>query len=149
MDGLEDLNDVVVIGTTNRPDKIDPALLRPGRFDRILHVPLPDKEGREEVFKVHTSGMKLAGDIKLKNIAESTENYSGADIEAVCREAGMVALRKNINAKEVTMGDFKKAFEKIKPSITENDLKRYKTIEEQYLRVARGAAIREAQNYMG
>ncbi len=149
MDGLEDLNEVVVIGTTNRPDKIDPALLRPGRFDRVLHVPLPDKKGREEIFKVHTSGMKLANDVKLKRISESTENYSGADIEAVCREAGMVALRKNIKAKEVTMGDFKKAFEKIKPSITENDIKKYKEIEEQYLRVARGAAIREAQNYMG
>ncbi len=149
MDGLEDLNDVVVIGTTNRPDKIDPALLRPGRFDRVLHVPLPDKKGREEIFKVHTEDMKLASDVKLKSISESTENYSGADIEAVCREAGMAALRKNIKAKEVTMNDFKKAFEKIKPSITETDIKKYKEIEEQYLRVARGAAIREAQNYMG
>ena len=149
IDGLEDLNDVVVIGTTNRPDKIDPSLLRPGRFDRILHVLLPDKKGREEIFKVHTKNMKLSSDIKLKSMAESTENYSGADLEAVCREAGMIALRNNIKAEEVTMNDFRKAFEKIKPSITESDIKKYKEIEEQYLRVARGAAIRETQNYMG
>ncbi len=149
MDGLEDLNEVVVIGTTNRPDKVDPALLRPGRFDRILHVPVPDKKGREEIFKVHTHKMKLAKDINLKRMAEATENYSGADLEAVCREAGMIALRKDIKASEITMGDFKKAFEKIKPSITETDIKKYKEIEEKYLRVARGAAIRESQNYMG
>ena len=128
---------------------MDPALLRPGRFDRILHVPVLDKKGREEIFKVHTHKMKLAKDINLKRMAEATENYSGADLEAVCREAGMIALRKDIKASEITMGDFKKAFEKIKPSITETDIKKYKEIEEKYLRVARGAAIRESQNYMG
>jgi len=149
MDGLEELNDVVVIGTTNRPDKVDPALLRPGRFDRILHVPLPKKEGREEVFKVHTKNMKISEDVKIKQIAESTENYTGADIEAVCREAGMIALREDINANEVNMENFKKAFEKIKPSITDKDLEKYKEIENQYLKVARGAAIRKSQNYMG
>jgi transitional endoplasmic reticulum ATPase len=149
MDGLEDLSDVVVIGTTNRPDKVDPAFFRPGRFDRILHVPLPNKNGREEIFKVHTRKMKLSDDVKIRSIAESTEHYSGADMEAVCREAGMLALRADINAKEVTMADFKKAFKKIKPSITEEDIKKYTDIEEQYLRVARGAAIREVQNYMG
>ena len=149
IDGLEELNDVVIIGTTNRPDKVDAALLRPGRFDRILVANLPDKKSREEIFKVHTEKMPLKKDISVVKLAELANNYSGADIEAVCKEAGMTALRKDISAKEVKMDNFKEALKKIKPSITEQDVKRYKQIEEQYLRVARGAAIRKAQTYMG
>ncbi len=149
LDGLEELNDVVVIGTTNRPDKVDSALLRPGRFDRILLAPVPDKESRKQIFNVHIQGMKLAKDVDTTKLSELTDMYSGADIDAVCRESGMIALRKDLNAKEITMGNFKEAVNKIKPSITENDIKKYKEIEEQYLKVARGAAIREAQHYMG
>ena len=149
LDGLEDLGDVVVIGTTNRPDKVDSALLRPGRFDRVLVANIPDKKSREEIFKVHTKNMPLKKDVSIIKLTELTDSYSGADIEAVCREAGMIALRKDISAKEVKMEHFKEALKKIVPSITEQDIKKYKQIEEQYIRVARGAAIRKAQTYMG
>ncbi len=149
LDGLEELNDVVVIGTTNRPDKVDSALLRPGRFDRILLAPVPDKKSRKQIFDVHTQGMKLSSDVNTTKLAELTEMYTGADIDAVCRESGMIALRNDLKAKEITMNNFEEAVKKIKPSITENDIKKYKEIEEQYLKVARGAAMREAHAYMG
>ena len=149
MDGLEELHDVIVIGATNRPDMVDPALLRPGRFDRIIMTPVPDQKGREEIFKVHTKGMPISKQVDIKKMAEQTNNYVGSDIEAVCREAGMLALRNNIKAKEITSEDFKEALNKVKPSITERDIKTYEEIEQRYLRTARGAAIREAHSYMG
>ncbi len=93
MDGLEELADVVVIAATNRPDILDPALLRPGRFDRKIYVPPPNKKARLEIFKVHTRGMPLADDVDLEELAEKTEYYTGADIEAVCREAAILAMR--------------------------------------------------------
>ena len=148
MDGLEDLNEVMVIAATNRPDLIDAALLRPGRFDRIIMASVPDKKAREEIFKVHTKGMKIAKDVDLKNLALKTEFYTGADIQAVCREAAMIALRKDINVKEVNADHFEKGLKKVNASITEKDLEKYKKIEEQFLRSARGAAIKE-MSYMG
>ncbi|MEM4152811.1 MAG: CDC48 family AAA ATPase [Candidatus Pacearchaeota archaeon] len=136
MDGIEELHDVVVIGATNRPDMLDSALLRPGRFDRIIGIYAPDKNEREAIFKVHTRNMPLAKDVNIKLMAEKTEGYSGADIEAVCKEAGMLALRENINAKEVKKKHFEAALKKIGPSITEETIKRYKEIERNYLRSA-------------
>jgi transitional endoplasmic reticulum ATPase len=118
MDGIETLENVVVIGATNRPDILDPAVLRPGRFDRLIYVPAPDENTRLEIFKIHTRGMPLSKDVSLEQLAKMTEGYSGADIEAVCREAAMNALRRDIEAKEVTLKDFKDAMEKIKPSVT-------------------------------
>ncbi len=93
MDGLEELADVVVIAATNRPDILDPGLLRPGRFDRKIYVPPPDKKARLEIFKVHTRGMPLADDVDLEELAERTEYYTGADIEAICKEAAILAMR--------------------------------------------------------
>ena len=148
MDGLEELNDVVVMAATNRPDILDSALLRPGRFDRMLFVTVPDKKSREEIFKVHTKGMPISKDVKLPILAEKTKNYAGADIEAVCREAAMLALRDDLKTKEISMSYFEKAMEKVKPSIREQDIKKYEEIEAQYLRTARGAAIQET-SYMG
>ncbi|MBU2406626.1 MAG: AAA family ATPase, partial [Nanoarchaeota archaeon] len=148
MDGLMELNDVVIMAATNRPDMIDPALLRPGRFDRLLLTPVPEKEGRLEIFKIHTKGMPLAKEVNLTKLAEKTQNHVGADIESVCREAAMLALRKDLNAKEVTMEHFEEALKKVTPSITEKDIEKYKEIESQYIRTARGAAIREA-SYFG
>ncbi|MCX8194127.1 MAG: AAA family ATPase, partial [Candidatus Pacearchaeota archaeon] len=136
MDGIEELHDVVVIGATNRPDMLDSALLRPGRFDRIIGIYAPDRNEREAIFKVHTRNMPLAKDVNVKLMAEKTEGYSGADIEAVCKEAGMLALRENINAKEVKKKHFEAALKKIGPSITEETIKRYKEIEKNYLRSA-------------
>jgi len=132
MDGLEDLTDVVIIAATNRPDIIDPALLRPGRFDRIILVPPPDKEARKKIFEVHTRNMPLAKDVKIDELAEKTEGYSGADIEAVCREAGLEALREDMNAKEVKLKHFTAALEKVKPSLTKKDMEVYENFMEQF-----------------
>jgi len=132
MDGLEELSDVVIIAATNRPDIIDPALLRPGRFDRLILVPPPDKEARLSIFKVHTKHMPLAKDVDLEKLAEETEGYSGADIEAVCREAGLFALRESMDAKEVKAKHFKKALSIVKPSLSKNDIKTYEKFMEGY-----------------
>jgi len=140
MDGIEELTNVVVIGATNRPDMLDPAILRPGRFDRILLVPPPDKKGRLAILKIHTRNMPLAKDVNLDELAEKTEGYVGADLEALAREAAMLALRRSkMKAKEVKMKDFEEAMKKIKPTVTKTDIERYKKLEEQYLRSARAA----------
>ncbi len=128
IDGLESMEGVVVIGATNRPDIIDPSLLRPGRFDRLLLIPAPDLEARIEIFKIHTRNMPLAEDVSIEELARETENFSGADIEAFCREAAMTALRENRNAKKVTKKHFEKAMESIHASLTEDVIKYYKNI---------------------
>jgi len=148
MDGLEDLNDVVVMAATNRPDILDTALLRPGRFDRILLTPVPDKKAREKIFELHTKGMPLKG-VNLKDIAEKTNGYAGADIESVCREAAMLALRDDIKVKEITSKQFDKALEKVKPSVTKEIEKAYQNIEN-FFRSARGKQMQEEKPaYMG
>jgi len=130
MDGLEELEGVIVIGATNRPDILDPALLRPGRFDRLVYVRPPDKKSRLAIFKIHTRNMPLADDVDLEELAELTEGYVGADIEAVCREAVMLALRENINAEKIEMRQFLEALKKIKPSVNETMLSFYERFEE-------------------
>ena len=142
MSGIEEMEGVVVIATTNRPDIVDPALLRPGRFDRLVYVPAPDEKTRLEILKVHTRGMPLKG-VSLEKLAKETDGYSGADIEALAREAAMFALREDQKAKEITMKQFEKALKKIKPSITEDltskyqkavdDLKKNKIEEARYI----------------
>ncbi len=167
IDGLEELRDVVVIAATNRPDILDPALLRPGRFDRILLTPLPDEKSRMEIFKLYTKDKEikdlkerekdprydkkvlLGKNVNLKVLVGKTANFVGSDIEALCREAGMIALRENVNATEVSMEHFEKALEKVKASVREEDMKRYKEIEESYIRTARGAEIHSKTNYFG
>lgn len=119
MDGLVELRDVVIIGATNRPDILDPSLLRPGRFDRHILVPPPDEKGRLEIFKVHTKGMPLSKDVDLNSLATQTKDYTGADIEAVCREAAIHALRKDMKSKQVNMENFQKAMTDVGPSLTE------------------------------
>ena len=119
MDGMEELHDVSIIAATNRKDIIDPALLRPGRFDRHVEVPLPDETSREAIFKVHTQKMPLADDVDIKQLAEQTEGFVGADIEAVCREAVMLTLRKDIDAEEINLEAFEEAMNKVKPDHSE------------------------------
>jgi transitional endoplasmic reticulum ATPase len=148
MDGLVELNEVMVIAATNRPDLIDAALLRPGRFDRIIMAGVPDPKAREKIFGVHTKGMKIAKDVDLKKLSAQTEFHTGSDIEAICREAAMIALRKDIKVKEIDAKHFDEALKKVRASVTEKDLEKYKKIEEQFLRSARGAAIKE-MSYMG
>ncbi|RLF48572.1 MAG: ATPase, partial [Thermoplasmata archaeon] len=128
MDGLESMEGVFVIGATNRPDILDPALLRPGRFDRLVYVPPPDKEGRLKILKVHTKNMPLAEDVDLENLAERTEGYVGADIMALCREAAMMALREDIKADKVYMKHFEKSLEVVKPSVDEETVKYYEEL---------------------
>jgi len=133
MDGIAELKDVVIIAATNRPDLIDPALLRPGRFERLIYVPPPDKESRKKIFEVHTRNMKLCKDVDLEKLADMTEGYSGADIAAVCREAGLNAIRRAIKEGKksigcVSMADFEHALKKIRPSITKEMLQEYKEL---------------------
>ncbi|MBR0471993.1 MAG: CDC48 family AAA ATPase [Methanosphaera sp.] len=124
MDGMEELHDISVIAATNRKDIIDPALLRPGRFDRHVEVGLPDKKSREAIFKVHTKDMPLASDVDLEVLADKTEGFVGADIEAVCREAVMLTLREDLESEEVYMSEFETAMKKVKPT-KENELVSY------------------------
>jgi len=118
IDGIEALQNVAVVAATNRPDILDPAVLRPGRFDRLIYVPAPDEQSLLQILKIHTRGMPLTKDVNLSELARNMAGYSGADVEAVCREAAMNALRRDIDSKQVTLQDFKEAMVKIKPSIT-------------------------------
>ncbi len=128
MDGMQTLKGVVVIGATNRPDILDPALLRPGRFDRVLYVPPPDKSARLQIFKIHTKDMPLDEDVNLDELAAITEGYTGADIEAVVREAALEAAREDLNAQKVAMRHFRAAIAKIKASVTEEAKVQYEKI---------------------
>ncbi len=206
MDGLEDMYDIVVLGATNRPDMVDPGLLRPGRFDRMVLTPVPDEKSRREIFRVHTKGMPIAWkslpkdyapskdyesstdldvlkkmasdeavsekdlknsakDLKkkdtndskdlsdtdkfLKYFAEKTEGYVGADIEAVCREAAIFALRQNISAKIVEEKHFAEALNKVKPSVTKEVEEAYQQVKET-LTSARAKELKEERpSYMG
>ncbi len=150
MDGIEDLSNVIVIGATNRPDMLDSALLRPGRFDRILLVGAPSKEGRENILKIHTKNMPLAKDVKTEKIIEMTEGYVGADIESMVREAAMLALREDIESKEVHMKNFEEAIKKVGASVSKSDMDRYRKIETDYLKSAKAALeVAPGSGYLG
>jgi transitional endoplasmic reticulum ATPase len=127
MDSISRLDDIVIIGATNRPDMMDPALLRPGRFDRIVYIPPPDKEARFEILRVHTRNMPLAKDVDLEELANMLEGYSGADIEMLVREAGLIALRENENATSVEARHFLQAMKKVRASITPDMIKFYES----------------------
>jgi transitional endoplasmic reticulum ATPase len=135
LDGVITLEDVVIIAATNKPDIVDPAVLRPGRFDRLIYVPEPDEKARLEIFKLYTKEMPITKDVDVAEMAKSTKNYSGADIEAVCREAAMFALRRDVESKEVTLLDFQKALEKVNPSILPEMETWYKSFMRQVRRV--------------
>ena len=148
MDGLENLTDVIVIAATNRPDMIDPAILRPGRFDKILLVDAPNEQGRHNILKIHTHKMPLARNINLKDLAKKTSGYTGADLEALSREAAMLALRESPDAKQVTKKHFEEALTKVKPSVTKAAIETYKKIEDNFLKTTK-AAIPTASTYLG
>lgn len=148
MDGLEDLNNVLVIGATNRPDMLDPGLLRPGRFDKILLVGAPEEEGRLGILNIHTKNMPLARDVNLKDFAKNTPGYTGADLEALAREAAMLALRESKEAKQVKKKHFIEALKKIRPSVSKPTLEVYKKIEDNFLRSAK-AAVPFESSYLG
>jgi transitional endoplasmic reticulum ATPase len=136
LDGLTELKNVVLIGATNRPDILDPALLRAGRFDKVIEVPMPDLQTRKKIFQVHSKKMPVDKSVDFDQLAKLTEGYSGADIENLCREAGMIAIRKlfkedgslkvdlNKLQPHVTSEDFELALKTIKPSLSKEDLDR-------------------------
>ena len=144
LDGLEILTNVVIIAATNRPDIIDPALLRPGRFDRLLYVPPPDKQSRVHVLKIHTKKKPLANDVKIDVLADQTEGYTGADIAALASAAVMLALREHVakykdpkeaeRTKEelkIHMSHFEEAMKKIRP-LSKQEIDMYKNVSEQF-----------------
>jgi proteasome regulatory subunit len=120
LDGFESRGDIGIIGATNRPDILDPALLRPGRFDRFIEVPLPNVDGRREILKIHTKNMSLDEDVSIDSLADITEDLSGADLKAVCTEAGMFAIREKRD--KITVGDFMDAIDKVMSKTKEDEL---------------------------
>lgn len=125
MDGLEQSKGILVLAATNRPYAIDAALMRPGRFDLVLYVPPPDLEARYEILGVHTRKMKISNDVDLRRIAEDSELFTGAELEGLCREAGIVALRENISATVVCNRHFQRVKESLKPALTRAEVERY------------------------
>ncbi|MAG39126.1 ATPase [Candidatus Woesearchaeota archaeon] len=149
MDGLQELSDVVILAATNRPDMLDTALLRPGRFDRIVLTPVPDKKSREAIFKVHIKGMPLAKDVNLKKLVEKTNNFVGADIESVCKEAAIFALRDDLKSKTVKMKYFDKALNKVRPSMTKEIEESYEKLKNQFSSARAKSMQEEKPAYYG
>ncbi len=144
IDGLQSLHNVVVIGATNRPDMLDPALLRPGRFDRLVKIASPDLEGRKQILRIHTAKKPMADDVDIDELAKKTDGYSGADLAALANEAVMLTIRKMVAAGEadpkkmterrIDMATFTEALNKVKP-VTRTDLGRFEKIAEDYVYV--------------
>jgi len=132
LDGLEEMGEVMVIGATNRPDMIDPALIRSGRFDRLVMVGAPDQGGREQILDIHTGDTPLAPDVSLREVAEITDGYVGSDLESICREAAIEALREDDDADEVEMRHFRQAIEAVRPTITDDLMNYYESVEEEF-----------------
>ena len=138
MDGLEELNGIVVIGATNRPTLLDPALLRPGRFDELVYVTIPDREGRRKILGIHTRDMPLAEDVSLDDLADRTQGYTGADLEDLVRRAGMHALRESLGAREVPMRLFEAGLKESRASVTPEMEREYEQIADELKREGPG-----------
>jgi len=136
MDGLEELQGVVVIGATNRPTLIDPALLRPGRFDELVYISIPDRDGRLKILEIHTAEMPLADDVDLEALADRTQGYTGADLEDLVRRAGLQALRENLEATEVSMRFFEQALSEVRASVSPETEREYERLAEELKRRA-------------
>ena len=132
LDGLEEMENVMVIAATNRPDMIDPALIRSGRFDRLVMVGQPGEEGRQEILKIHTGEIPLAADVSLRELAEITDGYVGSDLASIAREAAMTALREDSEAEVVEMRHFRGAMESVRPTITDDILDYYEQIKDEF-----------------
>ncbi len=128
MDGLEDMQGVVVMAATNRPNLLDPALLRPGRFDELVYVPVPDAKARRKILGIHTKKMPLADDVDLDELADKTERFTGADLEDLTRRAGLIALRQSLTASTVTKENFAMALQEVRPSVTAEAEREYEAM---------------------
>jgi len=146
LDGLEGLKGVVVIGATNRPDIIDPALVRSGRFDRLVLVGPPDRTGRKEIFQIHTKNMPLADDVDFDHLADLTEGYVGSDIELVCREAAMESLREDFDDGKVRLAHFLEALKRVRPTIDDSLMEYYARVVERF---KGGMKKEEPRSYIG
>jgi transitional endoplasmic reticulum ATPase len=144
--GVEEMKDVVIVAASNRPDLIDTALLRPGRIDRFVLIPAPDEKARLEIFEVHTKNMPLKV-VNLKELARKTEGFSGADIEALCREAAMSALRENMKSKDVKKKHFEEALKKVTPSLSKDIIEYYNKFVERQRRVRREVEPEKEEEY--
>jgi transitional endoplasmic reticulum ATPase len=129
MDGLTGMQSVVVLGATNRPTLLDPALLRPGRFDELIYVPVPNEEGRLKILRIHTKDMPLADGVDLEAIARRTDGYTGADLEDLVRRAGLQAIRESLETQAVSMRLFEKALEETRASVTDDMRREYEEIQ--------------------
>jgi len=149
MDGMEELKDVLVIAATNRPDLVDPALLRPGRLDRMIYITPPDTKARTGIFKIHLKGKPLNKNVDINELVRMTDGYVGADIEAICREASIMALREMITpgmdqkkCRElssnivITMDHFDRALTRIRPTISRSKLQDYDKIAQEFTQYA-------------
>jgi transitional endoplasmic reticulum ATPase len=132
LDGLQDLKDIVVIAATNRPDIIDPALLRSGRFDRIILLGAPQKSARVSILNIHTRTMPLSDDVDIEELADLTEWYVGSDLETLCKEAGMLALREAKDIRSIEMRHFREALKKVRPAIDERTMQYYEQIKQRF-----------------
>ncbi len=148
MDGLEAMKDVLVLAATNRPDLVDPALLRTGRFDRLVYVGVPDAQGRREIFKIYTANMPLDDDVDMDRLVAETELFVGGDIEALCREAGMRALREDMNIEKVSWRHFEAALKVIHSSVRPQDLERYERMNEELRKSAVASTTAEPPAYI-
>lgn len=148
LDGIEVLKNVVVIAATNRPEIIDPALIRSGRFDRLVFVGPPGKEGRIDIFNIHLKNLKdkhLSQDVNIDELADRTENYVGSDIESLCRESVMLALRENLDTDIVEMRHFNEALKKVRPALVGDMVEYYQKLQEQF----KGGTKQEQKSYIG
>lgn len=145
LDGIETLKNVVVIAATNRPEIVDPALIRSGRFDRLVFVGPPSRSGRVEIFNIHLKNIPLADDVNKEELADLTDNYVGADIEALCREAAMLSLRENFENQNVEMKHFRAALKKVRPALVEGMIEYYEKLQEQF----KGGTKQEQKSYIG
>ena len=127
---------------------LDPALLRPGRFDKIFLVTAPEEEGRLKILNIHTKKMPLNKDVDIKELAKKTVGYTGADLEALVREAALLSLRESIDSKQVTKKHFEEALKKVKPSVNKSTIEIYKKIEDSFLKSAK-AAVPQENSYLG
>ncbi len=132
LDGLEELEDVMVVAATNRPDMIDPALIRSGRFDRLVLLGAPDEEERREILKIHTRDVPMDENVNLDEVAEITEGYVGSDLETIAREAALIALREDEEAESVKMPHVRSALEKVRPTITDDIMEYYEEMKEEF-----------------
>lgn len=133
LDGIEDLKDVVFIAATNRPDLVDPGLLRPGRIDKLVKVSAPDARARKEILKIHLKGVPIAKDVNTDELVKKTEGFSGADIDGLVREAALISLKESkLQAKEVTMNHFLQALNKIHPSVSKETEEAYDEFKEKH-----------------